>query len=1111
MSISFVYGWELALVLMSGFPFLCGSFSIVANFFATMTIKERLAYAKAGGVAEEVISAIKTVTAFGGQEKEAQRYLKNLTEAKDFGVKKSLVSGVGLGLAWCIMFCNWALGFWYGGMLVRHGDYEVKDMMTVFFASLIAYVSVGLASTSVKTISTGLSSAYNVYVVLDREPQIDGASRVGLKPASLTGTIRFKKVHFNYPSRPSVKVLRGLDLIVKPGQTVALVGPSGCGKSTVMQLLLRFYDPDQGEVCIDGVDVRDINIRWLRQHLGMVSQEPVLFATSISENIRYGREDATMEEIIEAAKKANAFDFIMKMPNKFDTHVGERGAQLSGGQKQRLAIARALVKNPKILLLDEATSALDAESEAVVQIALDKAREGRTTLLIAHRLSTVRNADVIVTFEKGRVAEQGTHDELMAKKGIYYHLASEQVTCEPPTDEGTTDSESDGTFYKDVAERKKKMAQKLADHNSNILVHESEEAPEVYPVLQEPVIRLLKMNAPEWYCILIGCVAGFINGAVQPAWGIVFAEVTRGWNFVQICLDPTQSMLWALNPYNLTSFTKDYLLCFHSRCSPLQALSEDTDSEQKDTIRDCCIYSVCIAVVSFFAYLGQEYMFGLSGEALTMRVRDLLFRSIIGQNMAFFDDKRHETGALSLQLSEDASVVQGTLKTLVGCAFLTLGNLGVGLVISLIYSWQLALALVGFVPVLVVSGMLTVKYISGAANENKIAMEDASKNAMASIDNVKTVASLTLEDTLYNQFSQSLWGPYKTNIKNSLRASFAFGVSQGVYYLTFSVCFYYGAQLLEDDDIDYYDIFKVFTCIVMGAMQLGRSVAFAPDASRARRAAGRIFGLADYQTSINPYSDDGEKPAEGSFSSVVRFSHAQFRYPTRPEVTILNGLDLSVQPGQTLALVGESGCGKSTAIHLMERFYDLEAGTVFLDKHNVKELNVQWLRRQIGLVSQEPILFDTSIEENIAYGDNSRKVSMDEIIRAAREANIHNFIEALPQGYNTNVGSKGTQLSGGQKQRIAIARALVRNPKILLLDEATSALDTDSEKIVQEALDKARAGRTCITIAHRLSTIKDADKIAVIEAGRVMEQGNHHQLMALKGLYYRLRSTQSKK
>ncbi|KAK7008941.1 multidrug resistance protein 1 [Biomphalaria glabrata] len=256
---------------------------------------------------------------------------------------------------------------------------------------------------------------------------IDSSSTDGVQPETLTGRIQFKNVHFNYPSRPNVKILSGLDLTVNRGQTVALVGASGCGKSTVIQLLMRFYEPTMGKVCLDGVDLRDINIKWLRKNIGLVGQEPVLFGKSILENIRYGRDGATMEEVAKACKDANAYDFIMKMPEQFETHVGERGAQLSGGQKQRIAIARALIKKPRILLLDEATSALDNTSEAIVQDALDRASKGRTTIIIAHRLSTIKNADIIIVLDKGSVAEKGTHDELMSKRGLYYNLVSSQI------------------------------------------------------------------------------------------------------------------------------------------------------------------------------------------------------------------------------------------------------------------------------------------------------------------------------------------------------------------------------------------------------------------------------------------------------------------------------------------------------------------------------------------------------------------------------------------------------------------------------------------------------------------------------------------------------------
>ncbi|GFO46406.1 multidrug resistance protein 1 [Plakobranchus ocellatus] len=414
--------------------------------FTSMTTLERKAYAQAGNVAEEVFSSIRTVQAFNGQEKEALRYEKSLTDAKKYGIKKSMASGLGQGASWGIILSTWGLGFWYGGKLVRDDDYEVHEMMAVFITALVGCQCFGLALPAIMTVNTGRAAAFGVFQILDRKSKIDSFSEDGLQPQTLTGNIALKGVHFTYPSRQDVKILNGLDLTVPAGQTVALVGQSGCGKSTVVQLLQRFYDPDAGKVCLDGVDIRDINIRWLRQHIGIVGQEPVLFATTIAENIKYGREGATMEEVIRACKNANAYDFIMKMPDGFDTHVGERGAQLSGGQKQRIAIARALVKNPRILLLDEATSALDTESEAVVQDALDKASKGRTTLVIAHRLSTIIGADAIFVFNKGLVAERGTHAQLMAQRGIYYELVSSQfiINDDDDNDDDDDDDDDDG-------------------------------------------------------------------------------------------------------------------------------------------------------------------------------------------------------------------------------------------------------------------------------------------------------------------------------------------------------------------------------------------------------------------------------------------------------------------------------------------------------------------------------------------------------------------------------------------------------------------------------------------------------------------------------------------
>uniref|UniRef100_A0A3Q2Z3Q5 ATP-binding cassette, sub-family B (MDR/TAP), member 4 n=1 Tax=Hippocampus comes TaxID=109280 RepID=A0A3Q2Z3Q5_HIPCM len=423
-------GWKLALVVLAVCPLLGLSAGIFSKVVTSFTAKEQAAYAKAGAVAEEVLSAIRTVFAFSGQKREIQRYHKNLEEAKNMGIKKAISSNTAMGFTFMMIFLSYALAFWYGSVLVLSQEYTTGTVLTVLFALIFGAIALGQTSPNIQSFSSARGAAHQVYRIIDNEPSIDSYSESGFKPDSINGNIEFKNICFNYPSRPDVQVLNNMSLSVKSGQTIALVGSSGCGKSTTIQLLQRFYDPQQGSVSVDGHDIRSLNIRHLRKMIGVVSQEPVLFATTIAQNIRYGRNDVTQNEIEQAAKEANAYDFIMNLPEKFETLtlVGDRGTQMSGGQKQRIAIARALVRNPKILLLDEATSALDAESETVVQAALDKVRLGRTTIIVAHRLSTIRNADIIAGFQNGEVVELGTHSQLMEKQSVYHTLVTMQVT-----------------------------------------------------------------------------------------------------------------------------------------------------------------------------------------------------------------------------------------------------------------------------------------------------------------------------------------------------------------------------------------------------------------------------------------------------------------------------------------------------------------------------------------------------------------------------------------------------------------------------------------------------------------------------------------------------------
>uniref|UniRef100_A0A7N8X5Y4 ATP-binding cassette, sub-family B (MDR/TAP), member 4 n=1 Tax=Mastacembelus armatus TaxID=205130 RepID=A0A7N8X5Y4_9TELE len=1009
--IGFFKGWKLTLVLLAVSPALGISAALFSKVLASFTSKEQTAYAKAGAVAEEVLSAIRTVFAFSGQEREIKRYQKNLENAKKMGIKKAISANIALGFTFLMIYLSYALAFWYGSTLILSKEYTIGNVLTVFFVVLIGVFTVGQTSPNITTFASARGAAHKVYSIIDRIPSIDSYSEDGFKPDFNQGNIELKNIHFCYPSRPDVKVLNNMSLSVKSGETFALVGSSGCGKSTTIQLLLRFYDPQEGSISIDGHDIRSLNIRYLREMIGVVSQEPILFATTIAENIRYGRPDVTQQEIEQAAKEANAYDFIMNLPDKFETLVGDRGTQMSGGQKQRIAIARALVRNPKILLMDEATSALDAESETIVQAALDKVRQGRTTIIVAHRLSTIRNADVIAAFQNGKIVELGTHSQLMKEQGVYHTLVTTQIQ----------EVVSTSLLLICVA------AVSVTCLKLFFFLQE-----EHVPLM--PFFKIMHLNVPEWPYIVLGTICAIINGVMQPVFAIIFSKIIT---VVRIL---------------------------------------------------CCL--LC-DFFFFFFFFKQGYCFGKSGEILTLKLRLEAFKSMMRQDLGWFDNPKNSVGALTTRLATDAAQVQGvSLK-------------GTGMIISLVYGWELTLLLLAVVPIMAVAGAVEIKMLTGQAAQDKKELEKAGKIATEAIENIRTVASLSREPKFESLYQENL----RVNAQKKAHVyGITFSFSQAMIYFAYAGCFRFGAWLIQNGRMDVEGVFLVISAVLYGAMAVGQANSFAPNYAKAKLSASHLLMLINKEPAIDNLSQEGETPDK--FDGNVYFEDVKFNYPSRPDVTILQGLNFKVKKGETLALVGSSGCGKSTTIQLLERFYDPKEGRVVLDNMNIQQLNIHWLRAQIGIVSQEPVLFDCTLAENIAYGDNSRTVTMEEIEAAARAANIHNFIYTLPQKYNTQAGDKGTQLSGGQKQRIAIARAILRNPKLLLLDEATSALDTESEKVVQEALDQARQGRTCIIVAHRLSTIQNADRIAVFQGGVVVEQGTHQQLISKKGVYHTLVTTQ---
>jgi len=893
------------------------------------------------------------------------------------------------------------------------------------------------------------------------------------------------------------------------------VGESGCGKSTIAKLLQRFYDPNEGKILLDGVDLKDIALQDLRQIIGVVSQEPLLFDKSIRDNIRYGRLDASDDDIFEAARNANAHGFISKFPDGYDTLVGPRGGKLSGGQKQRVAIARALLRNPNILILDEATSALDNKSETMVQQALDDLMESnqrqRTTVVIAHRLSTIRYCDKIVVFGSPEgtstasagsvILEEGSHDELMKiHKGFYRALVGA----------GDSDKKSDKTGSKmehielNAESDEEIISSKETTPITNLTnLHEKKNVLETERVTQEKEQakenkrRIWKYTWPELPLIMLGLLASICKGATMPILAVIFSEMIVTWFGSDMDVMRTTSLYWSFFFYGLAILT---------------GLFEFT----------------------------QKSVFERVGERLTTRLRSDTFRAMLRQDVSWFEDGANSVGVLSSRLSTDVKFVRLVVGQSLASALEAVAALATGILIAAFASWEIFLIMLAMVPLLGVSEVFNIKAFSGSEGTIRDELSKSTTILHETVNGIREVQAFSLESIITHEIKTSL---FKTIGPASRKASMLKGVMMGsiqlIQYLVYAFAFWFGGEMIEKGRINFDDFLRALYAMAFAASGLGAAVTFAGDASKASAAVKAILETQDHESGISsdPWENrgiadiavgtpvtrvlPGHKLAHGS----AEFNNVDFAYPTRKGAKVFDGLDLSIPAGKIVAIVGSSGSGKSSVVQLLERFYDpisykeevgedginmvvkASNGVVSIDETDMNKSDCRWLRENIGLVGQEPILFNDTVYNNIALGKEG--CTAEEVENAARCANAYEFITKLQNGFSTMVGNAGGKISGGQKQRIAIARALVKDPKILLLDEATSALDNESEKLVQASLDalmnEPGSNRTTIIIAHRLSTIKNADLICVLEntgdGSRVVEIGSHDELIQLDQKY----------
>jgi ATP-binding cassette subfamily B (MDR/TAP) protein 1 len=943
-------------------------------------------YGAGGTVAEEVISSIRNATAFGTQDKLAKQYEVHLAQAERWGMRLQMALGVMVGGMFGIMFLNYGLGFWMGSRFLVQGKLDVGHVLTILMAILIGSFSLGNVSPNGQAFTNAVAAAAKIFATIDRKSPLDPTSEEGIILDHVEGHIEFRDVKHIYPSRPEVTIMENVSLTMPAGKTTALVGPSGSGKSTVVGLVERFYLPVGGQVFLDGHDIQTLNLRWLRQQISLVSQEPILFGTTIYQNIRHGligtrfenESEEKIKDLIEnAAKMANAHEFISILPEGYETNVGQRGFLLSGGQKQRIAIARAIVSDPKILLLDEATSALDTKSEGVVQAALDRAAEGRTTIVIAHRLSTIKTAHNIVVFVNGSIVEQGTHDDLTEHDGPYYKLVEAQRINEEKDADALDDSEDE-----DSAENMDKAhiarVKSVASGNSTMLKEEAEafeadmrrldsrKSVSSVVLSKRPaeggnhkyslwtLIKFIaSFNKEEWKYMLIGLCFSILAGGGQPTQAFLYAKAINALSYPKSEYD------------KLRSEANFWSLMF-----------------------------LVVGIVQFITFSVHGIAFAFSSERLIRKARSQAFRTMLRQDINFFDREENSTGALTSFLSTETKHLSGISGQTLGTILMTSTTLIAAIVISLSFGWKLALVCISVVPVLLGCGFYRFYMLAAFQSRSKAAYEGSASYACEATSAIRTVASLTRENDVWSVYHGQLDSQGRASLISVIKSSSLYAASQALVFFCVALGFWYGGTLLGKHEYGMFTFFVCFSEILFGAQSAGTVFSFSPDMGKAKNAAAEFLKLFERRPTIDTWSEEGEnlEHCEGT----IEFKDVHFRYPTRPEQPVLRGLDLSVKPGQYIALVGPSGCGKSTTIALLERFYDALSGGVYVDGKNIAELNVNSYRSHLALVSQEPTLYQGTIKENILLGRPNEDPSDEELVKACKDANIYDFIMSLP-------------------------------------------------------------------------------------------------------------------